>query len=87
MTDETKPKRLRGAKLLEQGYRAGYRDGMRDTITEIEARTAMDTIREERIQTGLAKFRSQKTSEPRRTRKRRNGLDAGGPASSVADPT
>lgn len=75
MSETMKPTRLRGAKLLEQGYRAGYADGMRDALAEMEARAAMDNLREERLRAGLAQLRQVKTSEPKRPRRKRaNGV-------------
>lgn len=77
MTDETKPKRVRGLKEREAAYRAGYQDGMRDAVQEIEARQAMDAIREARIGEGLKRLRTDATSAPKRTRRtKKRDLDS-----------
>lgn len=69
MADTERPKRLRGAKLLEEGYRAGFADGLRHAIAEIEARQGLDYTRETTILSGLAHLRSQKANVPKRTRR------------------
>lgn len=69
MTDETTPKRVRGLKEREAAYRAGYQDGMRDAVQEIEARQAMDHIREARMAEGFKRLHAAATSAPKRARR------------------
>lgn len=82
MSDETKPKRVRGTRLLEQGYRAGFRDGFLNgklagqELLDLQKREAEKCERD--LQAGLARVREAKTDEPKRTRRKRGtGADVG----------
>jgi hypothetical protein len=89
MTDETTPKRRRGQKDREAAYRAGYLDGYNQGALDEATRTTMERaqheVRARQMEAGLAKLRAEPPVK-RTRRKKSNGLDAGGPASSAADP-
>lgn len=69
MADTERPKRLRGAKLLEEGYRAGYADGRCAGLAEARAEKDIEGMREAAMQLTLDKLRTRLASKPKRARR------------------
>lgn len=70
MTDETKPKRVRGHKEREAAYRQGFLDGLTHAKAELASQRALDAERDEAMRAGLTKLRA--TPVVRRPRRKKD---------------
>lgn len=71
MTDETKPKRVRGLKEREAAYCAGFREGLEYAQRDALDRAVIDEQRERAMADGLKRLRTDATSAPKRTRQKK----------------
>ena len=70
MTDETKPKRVRGQKEQEAAYRAGFCDGLAHALTEMKLERSKQEARDLAMRDGAARLR-EAPPIPKRTRRKR----------------
>lgn len=68
MADET-PKRFKGQKHLEAGYRAGFAAGHRQGLIDANEAAQEDEERERLMQGELARLRGEQQTKPKRTRR------------------
>lgn len=75
MADTERPKRLRGAKLLEEGYRAGFKTGFNAGyeagVREQQRQRDYEQRYEAAITEGIAELRNAADAKPKRVRRAR----------------
>jgi hypothetical protein len=76
MTDETKPKRMRGLKEREEAYRAGFLAGLEHAHKEIASQRALEAARGVAVATGIESFLAGAGAARKRTRRTRDDKEA-----------